>query len=168
MTPQHSILVSEYLRQREALLAAFPELTEDVQALADTLEGETAAPDVIASFIRAAREDEAMAGALTTMIREHQDRRSRLEARADKRRAAAQAIMEACHLRKVELPDFTASISAGRRKVIITDEFAIPDDFCETERRPRKTDIKVALEDGADVPGAALSNAEPVLMVRVK
>lgn len=168
MNATHSILVSEYLRQREWLVAEFPELAEDVQALADTLEGECEAPDVIASFIRSAREDEAMCNALTAMIREQQDRRSRMEARAERKKAAAKALLDACGIRKIELPDFTVSIRAVPPSVVIEDADAIPLDLCKITPVPDKTAIKERLQAGETVAGARLSNGSESIAIRVR
>jgi len=161
-----SALVEAYLRQREALLQAFPELRDDVQALADTLEGEAEAPDVIAGFIRDAREDEGRADALTTMLKAMSERKARYAARAERRRQAALAIMQACAIRKVELADFTASVRSVPPKVEITDEAAVPDSLCKFTRSPDRVAIKNALING-EVPGAHLTNGSESISVRV-
>lgn len=160
-------LAAEYLRQREALLAAFPELADDVQALADSLEGFTDAPDVIARFVRDAREDEALAGSLGNMLRDMGERKARLIARAERRRLAAQRLMEACQLRKIELADFTASIRAVPASVTITDETALPDSLCKFVRSPDKAAIKTALLAGP-VGGAVLNSGGQSLTIRTR
>ncbi len=160
-------LVQEYIRQRAALLSAFPELAEDVEALADTLEGITEAPDVIARFVREAREDEALAGSLAIMLREMSDRKQRFAARADRRREAAMKLMNACAIRKIEMPDFTASIRAVPPKVEIEDEAALPESLCKVVRSPDRTAIKDALVNGP-VAGARLSNGSETLTVRTR
>jgi hypothetical protein len=48
---------------------------------------------------------------------------------------------------------------------MITDEDALPDEFCTTVRKPDKKSIKAALEDG-ELPGAMLSNGGMTLSVR--
>lgn len=161
-------LVEAYIRQREALLAEFPELAEDVQALADTLEGETEAPDVIAGFIREAREDAAKADALGRIMSDMGERKARFVARAERRREAAQRIMVACGIRKIELADFTASIRNVPPSVIITDDAALPDSFCRFARSPDKTRIKDALGRGEEIPGAELTNGGETISIRVK
>src|SRR3990167_2640478 len=108
MDPRTNAFILMYRQQREALLAEFPELAEDQDTLDDTLEGISMAPDLIAEFIRNAREDEANAEALASMMRDMADRKQRFIARADKRRQAAMNVMTAIKMRKLEMPDFTA------------------------------------------------------------
>lgn len=158
---------AEYQRQREALLAAYPELADDATALTDTLEGITYAPELIASFIRDAREDEAMAEAVSGMARDMSERKSRLTNRANRRREAALALMSAIDLPKIEQPDFTASIRNVPPKVEIIDETALPDALCKTIRSPDKAAIKEALANGP-IAGAQLSNGGQSLTIRTK
>ena len=160
-------VAEEYRQQREALLQAFPELGQDEATLQDTLEGISSAPDLIASFIRQAREDEAMAGALKAMIGEMADRKSRLSIRAERRYTAAQRLMDACGLRKIIMPDFTAWISNTAPTVIVEDESALPDSVHRTVRVPDKAKIKAALAKGP-VDGARMSNGGATLNLRVK
>jgi hypothetical protein len=158
-------LIVAYQRARQELLEQFPDLAEDTTLLTDTLEGITDAPTVIASFIRKAREDEAGADALAVMLKDMNARRSRLQDRADKYRASALAMMEAIGIRKLEQPDFTASIRSVPPKVEIEDETAIPDHLCKIVRTPDKTKLKEALSFGP-VDGARLSNGSETLTLR--
>lgn len=159
--------VEEYRRQREALLVAYPELAEDDETLRDTLDGITNASDIIAAFIRQAREDEALGGSLGNMLRDMGERKARLMGRAARRREAAQRIMDACGIRKLEQPDFTASIRATPARVEIDDESALPSWATQAILVPNKTLIKKALESG-EVSGAHLSNGGETLSIRVK
>lgn len=168
MDTREAAFVAEYRRQREALLAEFPELAEDEQALADTLEGMTHITDIIAQIIRAAREDEAMADAVSVMAKDMGERKQRYAYRANRRRETALALMTAIEQRKLEMPDFTASIRAVPPKVEIIDEAEVPDSFCKFARTPDKTKIKEALVNGVGIPGAAFSNGGESLTVRVK
>lgn len=154
-----------YQRQRDRLLAEFPEMSEDPVLLSDTLEGMFDTNTVIASFIRRAREDEANADALAGMLKDMGARRSRLQLRADKYRASALAMMDAIGMRKLEQPDFTASIRAVPPRVEIEDEAAIPDDLCKVVRTPDKTKIKEALSIGP-VDGARMTNGGETLTLR--
>ena len=168
MDQRLSQIAAEYRRHREALLADYPELADDDQALSDTLDGETDAIDVIARFIREGREDEAMAAALDAMMKDMGERKARIRSRADRRRGIALSLMQAIGERKVERPDFTASIRAVPPKVEITDEAALPDALCKVTRAPDKVAIKQAIEHGDQVPGAVLGNGGESLTVRTK
>lgn len=161
-------LIAEYQRVRESLLTSFPELAEDQQALADTLEGETSLIDAAASLIRAALEDEAFEEACAKLAAEKRERAARFGQRALKRREAALSLLQAADIPKLEQADFTASVGKSRGKVIVADEAALPDAMFRTTRSPDKTAIGEALKDGKTVPGALLSNPEPTLTVRTR
>lgn len=168
MNPQQlATAVAEFRRVQEGLMQAFPELAEDHAALIDMTEGLTSASDLVAVLVRRSRADEAYANALTAMIRDMTDRRSRYDARADRHRLAAQRLMDACELRRVEMADFTASIRAVPGKVEIDDEALLPDDLCRIVRQPDKAKIKEALAAGT-IPGAHMTNGSESLTVRTK
>lgn len=166
--PRITILAEEYRRQRDGLLAAYPELIEDEAALTDTLDGITDAGDFIARFARFAREDEAMAKALGSMQSDMAERKSRLEARAEKRRSVALALMSAIGERKIVRPDLTITVQPGRPAVRITDETQLPDAFFRIAKAPDKTAIRESIERGEPVSGAVLSNREETLTIRSK
>lgn len=162
-------IIEQWHRMRAALIAEFPELADDSQALADTLDGEAEAKDIIAKLIRESRVDFAMVDGLSEIIGENRERRDRVERRALRQRQAAQELLEAIGERKIERPDFTASIGASRASVRITDEAALPDELCriETTRTPDKAAIQSALANGP-VPGAVLSNGGTQLTIRTR
>lgn len=160
-------LAELYRRQREALLAEFPDIDETT--LADTLEGNSMLPEIIAGLVRAAREDDATVAALKSMIGDMQERKGRMERRAEKRRDMAFHLMDAAGIGKLEQPDFSASLRRNPAKVIITDEATIPDKFCRVSRLPNINDIREALKNNVVIPGATLSNGSGYsLSIRVK
>lgn len=161
-------LVEECRRQRESLLAAFPELADDETALADTLEGITSITDTIAGYIRSALDDDALADALATRIKDMGERKGRLSARAERRRAIALSLMRAADIKRVERDDFTVGVGWAQRAVVVTDETLLTDDYVRTTREPNKVAIKNAIGAGKTVPGAMLNNGHPTLSVRTK
>lgn len=161
-------LAAEYRRLRDHLLSEYPELADDAETLADTLEGESSLPDALARLVRDARHDKAMADALGVMIAESRERQERLNRRAETRRNMVLKLMSLAGLQKLEQPDFTASIRNSAPKVIVADEEAIPTDYCRITTTPDKTAIKEALKAGKEVAGAFLSNAEPTIALRFK
>lgn len=166
MVPNLAALTAQYRQWRDDLLAEFPELADDDETLADTLEGQTDLPTVIARFIRDARRDEALADGLATLIKDEQERKSRLGARADKRRRIALSLMQAVEMGKLEQPDFTASVRRVPPGVVITDEAVLPDSYVKTVRQPDKTALREALGRGEEVPGATLGNGSETLTIR--
>lgn len=168
MDPRASNAIAGWNRTREAILSDFPELSEDLNALQDTLDGETDALDVAAGMIRAAQRRYAMAEGLRALQQDMADRKARLADGGDKLMEAAQSMMDAIGVRKMERPDFTAWLRATPPKVQIIDEGALPDRAWRTTRAIDKTEIKKLLAEGLEVPGAALTNGGESLTVRTK
>lgn len=161
-------LAAKWLRVRSALLADYPELASDEQALQDTIEGETQAIEAIAALIRSAQEDKAMAKALKEMNEERQIRKERIEARADRREQAAYMLMSAIELRRLVQPDFTLSVRSTPWGVRVDYPEAVPDSFCRIKREPDKAAIKAEYAAGRDVPGVTKTNGGEVLAVRIR
>ena len=76
--------------------------------------------------------------------------------------------MEETGLGKVPAPDFTATLSRGRARVLILDPKAIPIKYLRPrEPEPDKGAIGDALRDGKQIDGAELTNSGMTLTVRV-
>jgi hypothetical protein len=143
-----------------------PEIDE--QTLADTLEGLTDIHEIVQALIRSALADEALATALKCQLHAMQGRLSRLQDRASKRRNIAKDVMADLGLKKLNAPDFTASIREGTASLVVIDEDEVPKTYWDPgEPRLRRQLLTSDLKQGAEVPGAALSNPELVLSVRV-
>jgi hypothetical protein len=161
----HSLVEYQYLRDR--LRAEFPEADEDT--LRDTLEGLSSLPEALAAVLRSYLDDLTLAAALGMRIDDMQERLSRIELRADKKRELVTSVMERADIKKLAEPDFTASLRPSPPAVVVTDEGQIPEAYWKPQ--PPKLDgqgISMALKSGATVPGALLSNPEMVLSVRTK
>jgi hypothetical protein len=141
----------------------------DEQTLADTVEGLTDLTDILTAIIRASLTDEALATGLKVRIAEMQARFDRLQDRAAKRRQIAKDVMVELDLKKLQAPDFTASIRPGMPALMVIDEAAVPSIYWEP-RDPKlnRQGLLADLKGGAEVTGVALSNPEPVLSVRAK
>lgn len=151
----------------ERIKLLFPEMADDAELLADTLEGETELHEVMCRLVRQFRGIQTMAKAIAEEEATLAARRQRYERHADAARKLMHSLMDAAEVRKLELPIATLSVAAGRRRCVVTDEAALPEQYVKTVRTPDKVNITLALEGGCDVPGATLSNGSPHLMVRV-
>ena len=162
---QHSLAEHEYLRQR--LKAEFPDADEET--LRDTLEGLSSLPEMLACVLRSYLDDIALAAALGIRINDMQERISRFEQRAEKKRALITSVMERADLKKLAEPDFTVSFRTTAPSLVITAEGEIPQDFWKPQ--PPKLDrqgLTAALRGGRSVPGAVLSNGQATISVRTR
>jgi len=151
-----------------ALLLAFPELEEDEILRSDMIEGQTSTFEFLSGIVRKIGSTDAIISGTADYIGELKERQDRLERRKHALRSLISKIMNTAELRKAELPEATLSIRNGQPKVQIINEQEIPRDFLRIKTEPDKTKIKAALQAHEYVPGAALSNSEPVLAIIVK
>src|SRR5690348_9414621 len=167
MSPNVLYRLAEYQYLRERLEAEFPEADEDT--LQDTLEGLSSLPEALAAIVRSYLDDLDLAAALGMRISDMQERLSRFEQRADKKRELVTSVMERANLGKLAEPDFTVSLRAVPPSVVVVDEAQIPQDYWKPQ--PPRLDrqrISAALKSGSVIPGAALSNPEMTISVRTK
>lgn len=156
-----------YRTLRDRIRAQDPQIDE--QTLADTVEGLTDLHEILEAIIRAALADEALAAGLKCRIADMQGRLDRLQDRASKRRQIAKDVMVDLDLKKLTAEDFTASIRAGIPSLTVLDESAVPKTYWEpSEPKLNRQGLFYELKQGAEVPGVALSDPEPILSVRVR
>ena len=126
-------------------------------------------PEILASIIRCALADEALASGLKGRLEDMQGRLERLKQRAEKRRQLARDVMLELELKKLDAPDFTASIRPGAATLLVIDETLVPKNYWEPrEPRLNRQELVSDLKRGAEIAGVALSRPEPVLSVRTR
>ncbi len=155
----------QYLRAQ--LEAEFPDADEET--LLDTLEGMTNLTEMLAEVLRSCLADQDLASALRTRMGDMQERLTRFEERARKKRELVTSVMEQADLKKIAESDLTVSLRPSRPPLMIIDEAAIPRDFLKPQ--PDKLDrlgLIAALRDGRDIPGAVLGNPPMTISVRTK
>lgn len=152
---------------RERLLALFPELSDDEQTLADTLDGVSNFNDECIAVMRHVLEREAHGKALGELIKGMQARKKRLEDGAASMRQMVMHAMLDAGQRKIPAPDFTLSVGTGRSGVIVTDPDKLPTHLVKTTIEPKKAEIAKALAEGP-VEGATLSNGSNFLTVHAR
>ena len=152
---------------RERIRAEDPDIDE--RTLADTVEGLTDLPEILASIIRSALADEALAIGLKGRLAEMQARLERLQQRAIKRRQLARDVMLELDLKKLDAPDFSVSIRPGAPTLLVIDEALVPKNYWEP-REPRlsRQELVSDLKQGIEIAGVALSPPQPVLSVRTR
>lgn len=123
--------------------------------------------DVLSRLGRAALDAEVMVEVTKVRIDRLKARYERCQRREETIRATLLQAMQAVGLPSFPDPEFSASVSKGKAKVLVTDVDALPDDCVRLERVPIKTIIAQRLALGP-VPGAILSNGGDVLSIRSK
>jgi hypothetical protein len=160
--------LAEHAYLREHLLAEY-RAAIDEETLRDTLEGISSLPEALAAVVRSYLDDLVTAAALGMRIGDMQDRLSRVEARAEKKRVTITSVMEKADLRKLEQPDFTASLRGVPQGLVVGDESLIPADYWKSQLpNLDRRGLLSALHAGMSVPGASLGNGGTTLSVRTK
>ena len=153
----------------DELFRLYPDLADDDVLRADMLDGATDIREVVGGLARMLGEIKSLAGGLHSYIVDLTERRARYGRRQEFVRDLIFKIMESANLKKLELPDATLSMRNNPPHVVgDADPMFLADSLCIIKRTPNRTAIKEALEAGQEVPGFALSNAAPSLMVKVK
>jgi predicted nuclease with TOPRIM domain len=154
--------------QIEALKGIYPELEEDADLLATTVEGETEFERVIDKLVTFVREAETMAEAVKARKDEIAERQKRFERQSEAGRKIILSLMDAAQQPKVTLPEATLSITKPREKLNIWAEEEIPQGYFALIRKPDTKAITAALKAGNEIPGASLELGSSGLIIRTK
>ena len=98
-----------------------------------------------------------------------EERLERLRDRAVKRRQIARDVMVELDLKKLQAPDFTASIREGMPALLVLNEDAVPSIYWQpVAPKLKRQELAQELKHGAEIAGVTLSDPEPVLSVRTR
>ena len=161
-----SFAVNDVIEQAKLLRLEFPQLSEDEELLADTLEGETDINRVIDKLVTLVREHDMMADALQERVSLIRDRLTKSTARMNFYRGLIHRLMTSTGLKSVAATEGKVSVVNAVDRVIITDETAIPDELMRVKKEPDKAAIKKALQEGKYISGATLSNGGTTIQIR--
>ena len=153
---------------RERLVAQF-ELQENDPVLIDTLDGETELNERLVKVALSAKEDEAYAEAIKSLIEDMRVRKARLERSADYKRAQIAWAMQETGQASIKSPAVTLSQRIGKPKVSI-DEGRLSDDYrkAKVSMVIDRDAIDAAMSAGVIPDGVSVANPEPVLTLRTK
>lgn len=142
----------------------------DAATLADCIDGELDALDLVRRLVRYSLDAKSMATAAAARADDILRREARFKRHAEAARATALAMLEALDMAKLVAEDFTVSISQGKPGVIVTDAALLEPRFVRTttSTAPDKASIAAAMDAGETVQGAERSNGSSVFTVRVK
>lgn len=121
----HELVRSGALRRQ---LSAACEEIED-EELSDAIAPLTRLPQMLAQIVRSALVDEALIAGLKVRLAETKERQGRLELRAQRKRELVVATMERAELKRLQEPDFTASLRAKPLAVLVSSEDEIPESY---------------------------------------
>lgn len=143
---------------------------DDAELVADSIEGETGFNEAIAAALDEIDNCEALALGLKAKEAEFSGRRSGIEKRVERIRAAIERALVMIELAEpLRLPTATLSISRRKPGVVIEDEAAIPSRFFVQPDPPAPKLDKKALAEAlaaGPVDGAKLDNGSISLTVR--
>jgi hypothetical protein len=146
-----------------------PKIRKSTGRPADTVEGLTDLHEIIAVVVRAALTDEAFANGLKSRVAEMEERLSRMQDRASKRRQIVKEVMVELDIKKITAPDFTISIRPGMPALLVLDEAVVPNIYWQPSApRLDRQGLLSELKGGAEIDGVALSDPEPILSVRTR
>lgn len=164
---EHAMAALMAVRQR--LLEEDPTLADDEKLLTDMLDGESGdAMQVIHRMIRASLHASSMATAAKIRSQDMMTRSSRYDKRAEVMRSAVMSAMEALGTKRIEEPDFLATVGGGGSAVTVSDENQLPDDLVTITRTPKKKEIAAAIAAERKFEGATLTNTPPRLTIRTR
>lgn len=155
-------------KQQVAAVSLMLANEDDEQLKLDTLEGETNLFELTRSLLAGIDEDEGNVAALKEQMEARAARKSAAEHRMRVRREAIAALLECAQLDRLTLPEATLSVRRVAPKPIVTDDAAVPDDFCKFTRKPDMAAIKAGVEAGSAVPGVSFDNGGTSLTIRRK
>lgn len=148
------------------LKASLIRLTDDTEALRDTIEGATSLHEAVRAVLVAIEDDQAMVDGITARVAELAARKARFAAHIETMRALIEQAMAVGEIKKIEADIATVSLKAVPPKAVVTDESAIPSSYFET--LPPKLEMSkllAALKQGP-VEGAELSNGGTTIQIR--
>lgn len=166
-----STAVATHNALREKLKAEFG-LEDGDEALADTLEGVSDLRELIAIAARQARYEAAQCEACKGIIAAMQERMARRGEKAERLRAAIAHAMDAAGEKKIDAPDLTISVRAGKPKLVTTLEASalMPERYVKstTTYKWDRDALAIGLDqfDQEAMQIAHLSNPEPILTIR--
>lgn len=159
---QIEIEAAKVLRDQITTLAA-----GDEDFIRDTMEGETGLRELIGALAADDVSDSAIMAAIGDLAKKLGARADRIKRRKEMRRALIGSALQMAELKKLETPAGTVTLRAVAPKAVVIEEADIPPEFFEQPPPKLKmAALTAALNDGAEIPGAVLSNGSTTIQIR--
>ena len=156
------------LQRIDALKASYPDIAEDMEALAMSLESETDLHELLSRLLDAERDAAAMDKAISARLADLSERRERYRRAKEAHRALMLSLIEHAGVPKVALPEATLSLRNNPPQPRVVDLDALPSVCVRLERKPDIGAIKNAVAAGEMPPGVVMGNGSTSLAVRVR
>lgn len=154
------------LNAARAIKDAISQLTDDEDAIRDTLEGETNLDGMVRAVMLSIEEDQLLVDGCAERIDDLQSRQARFKDRIAYKRGLIEQALSIAEVKKMELDIATVSLRAVPQALIVKDESLIPSKFFKTEVKLDKKALLAALKDDEQVDGAELSNGGQTISIR--
>ena len=153
----------------KAIKDGLQSITDDEDAIRDTLEGETNLHELIGSVLESIDDDQIIVDGCAARIADLQSRKARVVARIDAKKAMIEQALIIAELKSIETVVATASLRRVPPSVVISEESDIPAEYWKPqEPKLDKKALKAALDEKTIVPGCSLSNGGVTLSLRRK
>lgn len=152
----------------ERLRKAFPELNDDLDLLADSIEGQTDFDQLCDAILAQYVERLALKEGVKSHIETMEARVDRFGKAADMLKGLLADLVKAYGQSPVRRPLATLSIVKGRSKLVLDDDFNAQGYMRVPAPEPMRADIAAALAAGDAIPGARLEPGEPTFSIRTK
>lgn len=156
------------VRDAQALRTELRSLTDDEEAIADTLEGECDFESVADEIITSIQDDEDLAAGIKERISTLRERSDRAKARIDRKKDLLRRVIELAG-KRIVTPSATVSLRHNPPKAIVVDEMVVPAAFW---RQPDPVvsmeAVNAAWKMGEPVPGTTLDNGSVTVKISTR
>lgn len=159
----HAVRIAQGIteRIRQAIAPDDPDLEDLIATETDDVK------ERIARLFYWARLEEAEADGITKVIDDLKLRQSRKRVKAEKLRETGAWAMEELGEKKIARGYITVTLGGPSVSVEVTDIDKIPPQYLRIKKEPEKAKIKEDFKAGITIPGVALSNGRPSIIVRM-
>ena len=158
------------LHQAALIARLVRDMGEDDDAVLMSIESETDALETVDRILANVGEAEAQAAVCDLRAAELTERKAKHLARRERLRGVLLQFMLETGVKTLRRAEATLSVSAGKPTVVKEGDFSVerlPPEFVRQPKpEPDMGKIRLAVLDGASVPGVAASNNPPSLTVR--
>jgi hypothetical protein len=145
-------------------------LAEDIQLVADSIEGETSLLEAMEAAMDEIDECDVIEIGLVEKIKAFDARKKQIGDRRDRLRALIEQAMVATDQKSLKLKTATLALASRPPQLVVSNDADIPGRFWVEQERPApkldKKALAAALKENEQIPGAALDNGTVSLTVR--